>query len=204
MIYGLNMTRFKIKDKKQCRDLFNIPMDAHVIAFRFMGENDKLKGWVYIKEALGAMTLTKPTYIITTQMKGISKFLDKKFTCIELGFVPDSEMIVDVMNAADLFLMPSEAESYGMMAIESMACGTPVIVFEGTSLADIIHAPNGGIAIPKSSDALMRAIEDLLNDHNKYDTIVRNGLDIVKNEYDAEKCVKVNVDVYETLIDRST
>ena len=41
--------------------------------------------------------------------------------------------------------MPSVAEAFGMMAVESMACGKPVIVFDGTSLPEVTRAPDIGL-----------------------------------------------------------
>ncbi len=81
---------------------------------------------------------------------------------MELGWIENTGTIAEALNAADLFLMPSIAEAFGLMAIESMACGTPVIVFEGTALPETINAPECGIAVPyKDSHALARAIDEV-------------------------------------------
>ena len=198
---GLDLKKFRPKDKEKCRGRFNIPADAHVLAFRYTGEGDRFKGWPYIRDALTILNLKKPTYIIIFQKSGAARFLDKKFTCIELGWTEDQEILVDALNAADLFLMPSVAEAFGMMAVESMACGTPVIVFEGTSLPSVIHAPDGGVAVAyKDAHALAYAIEELLGDQERCDTIVQNGLEIVRNEYSLDKYLKRHIDLYAELI----
>jgi len=85
--------------------------------------------------------------------------------------------------------------------VESMACGTPVIVFEGTSLPSVIHAPDGGVAVAcKDAHALTRAIEDLLGDQERYDTMVQKGLEIVHDEYSVDKYLKSHIDLYNELI----
>ena len=82
-----------------------------------------------------------------------------------------------------------------------MACGTPVIVFEGTALPSVIHAPDGGVAVTyKDAHALANAIEDLLGDKERYDTIVQNGLEIVRNEYSLDKYLQRHIDLYTELI----
>jgi len=198
---GLNLEKYRSKDKRDCRKRFNIPEDVHVLAFRYTGEDDRLKGWPYLREALNVLKLTKATYIIILQKKGAARFLDKRFTCIELGWIDDQEILIDALNAADIFLMPSIAEAFGMMAVESMACGTPVIVFEGTSLPSVIHAPEGGVAVKyKDANALAHSIEELLEDKERYDTIVQTGLEIVRDEYNADKYLKSHIDLYYEII----
>jgi glycosyltransferase involved in cell wall biosynthesis len=133
-------------------------------------------------------------------MKGSSQFLDDKFTCIELGLVPDHDMMITILNASDIVLMPSEAESFGMMAVESMACGTPVIVFNGTALETVVHSPVSGVSVPKDGLSLQCAIENLLNNPDKYNTIVRNGLDLVKSDYNGDNCSKFIMNLYSKMI----
>ena len=71
--------------------------------------------------------------------------------------------MLDTYRAADLFVMPSPAEAFGMMAVEAMACGKPVIVFDGTSLPDITNTPRVGLPVPNSDvDALASAIRRLI------------------------------------------
>ena len=53
---------------------------------------------------------------------------------------------------ADLFLLPSYLDSWGMVVLESMACGTPVIVSENTGAKDVVK--NGGGVVIEAGDAL--------------------------------------------------
>lgn len=62
---------------------------------------------------------------------------------------------------ADVFLFPSYLDSYGMVVIEAMACGLPVIVSENTGAKDIIR--DAGIIIPvHDAEALMKAVDHFL------------------------------------------
>jgi glycosyltransferase involved in cell wall biosynthesis len=54
--------------------------------------------------------------------------------------------------------MPSMAEAFGMMAIEAMSCGRPVLCFEGTSLPGVTFAPDAGIAVPAADPAALAAV----------------------------------------------
>ena len=75
----------------------------------------------------------------------------------------DDLLLVDAFKATDLFLMPSTAETFGVMAIEAMACGKPVLCFDGTALPGIVGAPDVGVSVPmKDASALCKAIERLV------------------------------------------
>ena len=54
--------------------------------------------------------------------------------------------------------MPSRAEAFGMMAIESMAAGALPIVTKGTALPEIVKAPLYGVAVEHTVEALQNAI----------------------------------------------
>jgi glycosyltransferase involved in cell wall biosynthesis len=197
--FGLDTQVFKPLDKKACKQAFGIPEDSFVVAFRSVPLSP-FKGVEYIEKALLNLSSKKPIYIITLDAVGLVPNLDKKFKIIELGWV-NERSIAAALSAADLFLMPSIAEAFGMMAVESMACGTPVIVFEGTALPSVIQAPRGGIAVPsKDWEALKEAIETLIENTELYGNLVRNGLEIVNEEYTIEKYVARHLDLYNQLI----
>lgn len=197
--FGLDTQVFRPLDKKACKQAFGIPEDSFVVAFRSVPFSP-FKGVEYIEKALLNLSSKKPIYIITLDAVGLVPNLDKKFKIIELGWV-NERSIAAALSAADLFLMPSIAETFGMMAVESMACGTPVIVFEGTALPSVIQAPRGGIAVPsKDWEALKEAIETLIENIELYGNLVRNGLEIVNEEYTIEKYVARHLDLYNQLI----
>lgn len=199
---GVDLEEFKPMDREQCRKKFGIPDDADVLAFRFKGADDQIKGWSFIKEALLAINPQKPIYILVFEGKGGLDSLKQKYNVIELGWSKGLDAVIQALNAADIFLMPSTAEAFGMMAVESMACGTPVIVFDGTALPDVIHAPEGGVSVPaKDSKALADAITELLEDKQRYDQLVENGLRIVQEEYALEKYIQRHIELYISLLD---
>lgn len=200
--FGINTAVFRPLDQTECRKRFGIPDDANVIAFRWT-PHFVIKGSEYIKKTLEILKLDKPTYLLlfdAPHSYGL-KSLQHVYQFIDLGWVGDPNQVALALSAADLFLMPSIAESFGMMALESMACGTPVIVFEGTSLASIIHAPHGGIAVPyKDHEALAEAIKLLLTNRALNHSLVEKGLKIVKQEYSLDLYVNRHIELYENLM----
>lgn len=73
--------------------------------------------------------------------------------------------LVDFYRAADLFLMPSRCETFGMVAAEAMACGTPVVAFAAGGVPDVLGADEGGRLIPPGdvagmAEAVTRLLEE--------------------------------------------
>ena len=127
-----------------------------------------------------------------------------KVQCDHAGWIDGEELAV-ALSAADVFLMPSTQESFGLMAVESMACGTPVLVFEGTALPDIIKAPQGGLAVPaKNSEALACAIRQLLEDDALKDKLGRQARQIAEREYAFALYCQRHVELYQNAIAQHT
>lgn len=78
------------------------------------------------------------------------------------GFVP-SEDLPGLYRAADVFVVPSLEEGFGMTAIEAMAAGTPVVGTRVGALPDIVEPERtGALADPGDVDDLVNAIDEVL------------------------------------------
>jgi glycosyltransferase involved in cell wall biosynthesis len=79
-----------------------------------------------------------------------------------LGFVPEGEL-VDLYRGATAYLDPSLYEGFGFQALEALACGTPVIAADATSLPEVV-GDAGLLVLPTDSrgfaDAMQRLLED--------------------------------------------
>ena len=198
--YGADTSVFKLRNKEKCRSRFNIPQEANVIAFRSVPWRKNFKGTEYIERALATLSPDKPTYLLTFEGKGGLDCLRVKYKFVELGWTNDQDMVADALAAADVLLMPSTAEAFGLMAIESMACGTPVIVFEGTALPQTIRAPHAGIAVPQDHEALAQATKTLLDDPDLRHRLADNGRKLVEQEHNVDLYVHRHLALYERLL----
>jgi phosphatidylinositol alpha-1,6-mannosyltransferase len=79
-----------------------------------------------------------------------------------LGYVPDEEL-PDLYRLANLFVMPSSDEGFGIVYLEAAACGLRVVGGRGGGSGDAIPDARVGVVVdPADRDALIEAIEDLL------------------------------------------
>jgi glycosyltransferase involved in cell wall biosynthesis len=144
----------------------------------------------------------EPTCLLILEDGRAFQSLRPKYNVVTPGWI-DGEKLSIALSAADVFLMPSIQEAFGLMAVESMASGTPVVVFEGTALPDVIKAPQGGLAVPaKDSVALAAAIQRLLEDDDLRNKLGQQARQIVEEEYTFPLYVQRHVSVYEDAIER--
>jgi alpha-1,6-mannosyltransferase len=77
-----------------------------------------------------------------------------------LGYLEDRAALAALLATADVFLAPGPVETFGLAALEAMACGTPVVVDSGSALPEVIG--DVGFAVSGSAEAYAAAVEVLL------------------------------------------
>jgi len=113
----------------------------------------------------------------------------------------DQDKLPYYYSAAELVVMPSHYESFGMVALEAMACGTPVIASEVGGLAYLVRDGETGFTIPdQEPETLCEKISWLLNDHHLHETMSRRAVQYAQ-DYAWEKIAKQIVDVYKSLLE---
>ena len=201
--FGLDLKKFKPADSRDAKRKLGIPEDNIVLCFR--AQKSKFKGLNYIKECLADLTVSgKKVTLLTFAEKDLMSEFAGKFQIIDMGWVLDEAGMIEAYNAADIFLMPSSADAFGMMAMEAMACGKPVIVMSGTALEEVVFPDAmAGIVVHQGDvKAFLSATLELITDEAKRLTIGRNALKIAAEHYSLERYITQIIDVYQMAIDR--
>jgi len=115
------------------------------------------------------------------------------------GFVPDEDLIL-LYNAATLFVYPSLYEGFGLPPLEAMACGTPVITSNVSSLPEVVG--NAAITVePQNVFKLSKAINNVLENKNLQDKMIQEGLKRAE-QFTWEKTAIDTIKVYEEVLDQ--
>ena len=158
--FGVDLNFFSPAHTQAARKRFGIADDTVALSFR--GFHSIFKGTEYIFDALHKFHSDQKVALLSVNGIDVAEKFSDKFQVVEFGWTDSEEVLRDILAASDIFLMPSVAEAFGMMAVEAMACGKPVICFDGTSLPDVTGAPEIGLSVPRDAESLRRAIERLV------------------------------------------
>jgi D-inositol-3-phosphate glycosyltransferase len=103
-------------------------------------------------------------------------------------------------SAAEVVVMPSHYESFGMVALEAMACGTPVIASQVGGLAYLVQDGITGYTVPaEDHEALCERLTKLLGDESLRKRMGKNAAQYSRN-YDWEIIAKKIMGVYKDLV----
>lgn len=113
--------------------------------------------------------------------------------------VPHREM-PDVYRASDVVMVPSRAESFGLVAAEAQACGVPVIAADIGGLSYVVPPGSGGILVEGwDSDTWADALNAVLSDEQLSDQLSRQG-PITAEQFSWETAVERIVEIYRGVV----
>lgn len=98
-----------------------------------------------------------------------------------------------VLNDANLFVLPSYTENFGISVIEAMLCGLPVIISDKVNIWREVQTDNAGLVGPCDINWFANSIHNLLSDEKLCSQMGKAGIISVKNRYDWSK-VAVNLE----------
>ncbi|MEW5795488.1 MAG: N-acetyl-alpha-D-glucosaminyl L-malate synthase BshA [Candidatus Zixiibacteriota bacterium] len=117
-------------------------------------------------------------------------------------FLGNQERVEAVLPCSDLFLVPSEEESFGLAALEALACGVPVIGTSGTGLMEVVEDYRNGFLLPVGDTASMaRAGVALLKDSKRHVDFKRAAADMANAKFSADRVVPEYEAYYQEVID---
>ena len=172
----------------------------HDDSLLFVGRFVEEKGVRYLLEAFKLLEKDFPSLRLYLIGKGpledyIRQFVEARNLgqkVFLLGFVKNKEIPL-YLRAATLTVMPSCVTSYfeeqvGMVAIQSIACGTPVVSTDTGAIPEFVKEGRMGILVPeRNAQALAGAIKELLLDKDLREKMSQTGVEEVKEHFDARK-----------------
>lgn len=107
----------------------------------------------------------------------IEKVCREHNTCDWVTFLGKQEAIEEILSIGDLFILPSESESFGLAALEAMACEVPVISSNAGGIPEVnIHGVTGFLADVGDVDSMANHAITLLKDADMLKTFRKNAL----------------------------
>lgn len=136
------------------------------------------------------------------EMRAVSKLVEKLNLKSKVLFLGKQESVEELYSISDLMLLLSEKESFGLVALEAMACGVPCI---GTNVGGIpeviLNGENGFICelgdIPNIAEKALH----LLTNSTLYQQFSRRSVQVVEEKFKADRIVEKYEELYFQLLD---
>jgi D-inositol-3-phosphate glycosyltransferase len=214
---GVDTCHFYPIPADEARQYIGLAPDDHMILF--VGRIEPLKGVGTLLRAVACLrlkNLKEPVHLaviggdpdatiseISEEMSRLQKLSDELTVGKMVVFLGKrgQDTLPYYYSAAEVVVMPSHYESFGMVALEAMACGTPVIASQVGGLAYLVQDGVTGYTVPaEDHNALCDKLTALLGNETLRQQMAQNAAKYAYN-YDWEKIAKKIVKVYEELLE---
>jgi len=123
--------------------------------------------------------------------------------CDGVKFLGKQEGLVEILTSCDVFLIPSQSESFGLAALEAMAAGLPVVSSSVGGLPELVkHNETGFIAEIGDVDRMAKYVIDLLKNEKKYELFARNARERAVDKFDTSKIIPLYESFYDEVLNK--
>lgn len=190
---------YKKGNKQEARQRLGLPLDKKLILFASQRVTNENKGMSYLIDACHQLdNLIKDqceVIILGGHAEEVVEQLPMKSH--PLGYVNDEQRVVDVYNAADVFVLPSLSENLPNTIMEAMACGVPCVAFRvGGIPEEINHKKNGYVAAYRDAADLARGITWVLQEAD-YESLSQQAVHKVSQCYSQQSVALKYLDIYQ-------
>ncbi|HET7011415.1 MAG TPA: glycosyltransferase [Anaerolineales bacterium] len=215
---GVDVARFYPIPSDEAREFVGVPKDGRMLLF--VGRIEPLKGIDTLLEAVaflkkegvprrGPLCLAviggdadedgEPGSVEMTRLQDLRGRLDIEDTVTFLG-KRDQDTLQYYYSAAEVVVVPSHYESFGLVALEAMACGTPVVASETGGLVFLVRDGETGFHVPAGDpEALADRLGQLLEDELLRERLGKQAAEYAKR-YAWPLVADQIVDLYQTTL----
>lgn len=204
---ALDASKFKPMPKEVVKDILGFAPDRKIVLFGAVNATqEKRKGFQYLVPALQNLARSNLREKLELVVFGSSEpdpAPDLGMKATYMGRLNDDIALALLYAAADVMVVPSLQEAFGKTAIESLACGTPVVSFDSTGLKDIVeHENNGYRARCFSSEDLGAGIHWVLENSERWQKLSRRARQKVEEEFTLEVQARAYLKLYQEVLEQ--
>jgi len=164
-------------------------IDLNIKALKYLKK--KYPNILYIVIGAGKVKNKLVKYINKNKLEKYVKFLGQM----------TNQKVINYISKCNIFSLPSWNESFGIVYLEAMAQGKPVIGCEGEGIEDFVeHGVTGMLVKPKDVDSLVEAIDYLKSNPDKARAIGKRARKLVLENYTWGKNAEKTIQVYEEVL----
>lgn len=165
---GINIEAYKdIPVKGTFRKSFNLPENKKIILF--VGRLDPIKGvdiliegYVGIKNENNFLVIVGPDYGVQNKIQRLIKKYALEDNVIITGALPDHKDVLSAMNEADILVVPSRSEGFGMVILEGAVLKKPMVISKNCNISDQFE--DSALVVPAESKHIADAVNSIIDD----------------------------------------
>ena len=189
---------FYPRDKQECRKKFGYSPEDKLVLGIAVGFSDPRKGAKYIIQMAKDLSEEAKVILIGWEQKN-NVMLEGTSNIITLSATADTDTLAEYYSMADVFVLPSLAENYATVSLESMACGTPVVGFGAGGIPEQLAGGKGVAVTTGDQKAFSEAVRQVLSGEKQ----LLHGSElaaIIKRDNSTEKMVAEYLKIYRQLL----
>jgi glycosyltransferase involved in cell wall biosynthesis len=209
---GVDVERFSLRDRAAARRALGVDLATRLVLFVGNLEPRKqldvlLRAMVEVRRKIDATELivvgsgeSAGAQDQSTALMRLTRDLELSEAVHFVGRVDDQQLL-DCYAAADVFALPSSSEAQGIVALEAMACGLPVVASAVGGLLETIDDGRTGHLV-KAGDALALAhgLLALLEDEPHRQSIAAAARQTVERDFSWARSIAATVEVYQEVV----
>ncbi len=199
---------FRPLNRQETRQALQLPTEGKLLLFGSVKLTDKRKGIDYMVEACRLLAEQHPQLkeelgLLAVGMHAAELQPLVPFKVHNMGYVRDEQRLVQIYNAADLYVIPSLDENLPNTIMEAMACGIPCVGFPTGGIPEMIdHLHNGYLTQAQQADQLAEGIYTLLTTPD-YSTLSRQAIAKVNSCYSESTVAHQYTTLYAQLLKKT-
>jgi glycosyltransferase involved in cell wall biosynthesis len=183
----------KLPDRGKLREQYHIPAEALVMVM--IGRLDAVKNaHIAVAALIASQNLSKDVHLIIVgpDEQNLQSTLENQahlagcFDKLHFVGLLQKDALIQAMVDADLLVMPSESENFGMSAAESMAAGLPILTTDVVPVGRMAKKVHAGETVPCNKELFCEAVVRLLGNPAALKEMGKNGKDAAEQLFDRE------------------
>jgi protein O-GlcNAc transferase len=202
LIYnGIDEKIFTPTDKIRAREQLKLPLDKTILLFCANGGiHNPQKGGNYVLEAYKHFQDNPDIVFVCV---GGTEQESKAANWIDVPYVEDEKTMALYYSAADLFIYPSLAETFGLVIAESMSCGTPVVAFNNSTIPELVsHQQTGYLAENKNTKDFIDGIHYFLENNALRNAASREARKVVLEKFTLDRMIDQYLALYADVLEK--
>lgn len=200
---GIDVTKFHMSEDRQAvRSRYGV--QSHEKLVLCVGRLVPQKGIEYLVRAVPAIADRYPQakFVFVGEgwlrdyLESVSRSTGHQWKIKFTGFLPDEELPA-LMTSADVLVIPSVYEPFGIVALEGMAAGVPVVASQIGGLAEVIdHDRTGVFVYARNPESIAWGVDHVLSNPDHARWITQNAREKAKKIYSWEAIADRTIDIY--------